>query len=173
MTSNPHLGSIERHDGRTTLKFRRTFNHRPEKVWRAITESEHMRWWMPVDMIGERGTGATVKMVFWPDLVEKKGLSPDAGTATISEWTPPEVFEFVWHGSKVRFEVTATSDGCVLNLSVNIETDDIDTIADNAGGYHLWLDHLSRLLDHGASPSIAQAEQQSTNHEYRRLAETP
>ncbi len=172
MTRDPHLGDIERHNGRTTLTFRRSLTHRPDKVWRALTESEHMKSWMPVDMIGERSDGATLKMIFWPDLVEKKGLDPDAGTATISEWNPPQVFEWIWHGSRVRFELTPTPDGCVLDLSVDIDTDDPDTIIDNAGGYHLWMEHLGNLLDHGASPPIADDQPQRLESHYRELIET-
>lgn len=124
-------------------------------------------------MIGERAAGATLNMVFWPDLVAKNGLDPDAGTATITEWTPNQVFEWVWHGSTIRFEITPTADGCVLDLTVDIQTDDPDTIIDNAGGYHLWMQHLTTLLDDGTTPSIANAAPHSLESEYRRLLETP
>ncbi len=172
MTHDPHLGNIERQDGRTTLTFRRALAHQPEKVWRAITESEHMRWWMPVDMAGERFAGATLELTFWPDLVEKMSLDPAAGTASISVWEPHRVFEWIWHGSTIRFELTPTEDGCVLDLSVEIDTDEPDTIVDNAGGYHLWIEHLTRLLDHGQSPSIADAEPHDLESQYRSLLET-
>ena len=169
MTSDSEFGHIERHHSHTTLTFRRSLSHAPEKVWRALTANEHMKWWMPCEMIGERATGATVNMVFWPDLVAKKGLDPDAGTATITEWTPPQVFELVWNGSTIRFELTSASEGCVLDLSVDIQTDDPDTIVDNAGGYHLWMQHLTALLNEGETPSIADAESPSLEAEYRRL----
>lgn len=172
MTADQHLGLIERHDDHTTLRFRRSLAHEPEKVWRALTESEHLRWWMPADMIGERAAGATVEMIFWPDLVEKTGLEPDAGTATIRVWDPPQVFEWLWQGSLIRFELTPTAPGCLLELSVEIETADPDTIVDNAGGYHLWMAHLSTLLDDGSTPPIADANPQNLQDRYRALAET-
>ncbi|MDW3179839.1 MAG: SRPBCC domain-containing protein [Acidimicrobiia bacterium] len=172
MTPDSQLGSIERHGNHTVLRFQRSLAHHPEKVWQALTESEHMKSWLPVDMIGVRSAGATVSMVFWPDLVEKKGLDPDAGTAVISEWDPPNVFEWVWHGSRVRFELTRGGEGCLLELTVEIESDDPDTIIDNAGGYHQWADHLTMLLDDGVSPSIADAEPQQREDQYRSLIET-
>ena len=171
MNHESQLGHIERHDGHTRLTFRRSLAHRPEQVWRALTESEHMRWWMPVDMVGERAAGATLKMIFWPDLVEKKGLDPDAGTASVSVWDPPRVFEWVWHGSRVRFDLTPTAEGCVLDLTVDIETDDPDTIIDNAGGFHLWVEHLGALLDDGETPPIADAEPHGLENRYRLLVQ--
>lgn len=169
MTIDSPLGEINRGGGRASLRFTRRLAHDPEKVWRALTESEHMRWWMPVDMIGERATGATVGMVFWPDLVERKGLDPDAGTATIQVWDPPSVFEWVWHGSQVRFELEPHPDGCELRLIVEIDEDHSDTIVDNAGGYHLWMDHLTKLLDTGSSLPIADADSQPLQAMYRAL----
>ena len=172
MTIDSPLSEINRDDGRATLHFTRSLPHGPEKVWRALTESEHMRWWMPVDMVGQRATGATVDMVFWPDLVEQKGLDPDAGTATIQVWNPPSVFEWVWHGSQVRFELEPRPNGCELRLMVKIDDDDPDTIVDNAGGYHLWVDHLTRLLHTGSSTPIAKADSQPLEAMYRALLQS-
>lgn len=171
MTPERALGNIERGDGRATLRFTRNLTHPPEKVWRALTESEHMRWWMPVDMIGDRAAGATVRMVFWPDIVEAKGLEPDARTATIEVWEPQRTFEFLWHGSRIRFDITPTSTGSELSLTVNIDSDDPDVLVDNAGGYHLWMDHLETLMDTGSSPPIADADSTILNDQYRALVE--
>lgn len=173
-TANPRLGSIEQLNGRTILRYRTPLAHHPVKVWAALTESEHMRWWMPVDMIGQRSAGATVEMIFWPDLVEKKGLDPDAGTAAISGWNPPETFEWVWHGVRIRFELGQTPQGCDLRLLVDIGPDDLDheTIIDNAAGYHLWIEHLSALLNNGSSPPIADANPQPLADQYRSLINT-
>ncbi len=158
MTSHGPLGAIERGSGQTTLHFTRELGHVPTKVWQALTESDHMRWWMPADMIGERETGSSVRMVFWPDVVEKKGLEPDAGTAVIQVWDPPRVFEWVWHGSRIRFETGPTAGGCRLDLAVKFDGDDPDTVVGNAGGYHLWMDHLTTLLNTGSSSSIADVD---------------
>lgn len=169
MNSSEPMGEISRDGDHATLRFTRTLRHTPDKVWRALTESEHMRWWMPVDMIGDRSVGSTVKMIFWPDLVAKKGLDPDAGTATIRVWEPSHIFEWVWHGSIVRFDLTEIPQGCQLVLTVVIESDDPDTIVDNAGGFHLWIEHVTTLLDRGTSQAIADADAQHLEVHYRRL----
>jgi len=42
------MGTLEEAGGgRWRLRFTRTLDHPPEKVWRAITEPEHLRAWFP------------------------------------------------------------------------------------------------------------------------------
>jgi uncharacterized protein YndB with AHSA1/START domain len=44
-------------DGRWQLRFTRHLRHAPEKVWRAITEPEHLAFWFPTEMLTfEEGT---------------------------------------------------------------------------------------------------------------------
>ncbi|WP_432420569.1 SRPBCC domain-containing protein [Nocardia carnea] len=45
--------------------------HPPAKVWRALTESEHLRHWFPADILGERRAGAEVRFRLWPESVEQ------------------------------------------------------------------------------------------------------
>ncbi len=54
-----HLG-----DGRWQLRFTRTLLHPPEKVWRAITEPEHLEHWFPTTIEGERSAGARLRFLF-------------------------------------------------------------------------------------------------------------
>jgi uncharacterized protein YndB with AHSA1/START domain len=136
-------------------------------VWRALTEPEHMRYWMPCDLIGKKENSATVRVVFWPDLVEAKGMDPDAGTAKIEVWDPPRTFEWIWNTTRIRFEITPTPDGCSLQLTVGIGTDDPDLVIDAAGGFHLWLEHLTNLLDTGSSLPLAAADPQPLEARYR------
>lgn len=168
MMADGPLAAVQSSGGRTTLRFTRSLRHAIEKVWHAATDSDQMRWWMPADMVGEREAGATVQMVFWPDLVEARGLDPDAGPATIHVWDPWKTFEYDWHGSQIRFDFAAKADGVVeLQLVVDIDTDDEDLVVDNAGGFHLWMDHFTRLLDTGASPAIAEADAAPIQAAYR------
>ena len=51
------LATVLDDDGRVALRFRRRLPHPPEKVWRALTESEHLQHWMPCDLVGERRAG--------------------------------------------------------------------------------------------------------------------
>ena len=56
-------------DGRWVVRFERHLRHDRQKVWRAITESEHLAQWLPTDIVGERRTGAAIELPFWPDHV--------------------------------------------------------------------------------------------------------
>jgi len=41
------LGTLARHGDRWTLTFTRRLAHPREKVWRAVTEPEHLAMWYP------------------------------------------------------------------------------------------------------------------------------
>ncbi len=51
-------GTLHRVGNRSMLAFERRLNHRPEKVWRALTESKELTAWRPADMQGAREVGA-------------------------------------------------------------------------------------------------------------------
>jgi uncharacterized protein YndB with AHSA1/START domain len=171
MTTQDRLGKVERDGGRTTIRFTRSLAHPPEKVWQALTESEHMRYWMPGDLVGLKEKGATLQMVFWHDLVEAKGIEPDGGTATVEVWDPPRTFEWIWNSTRIRFEINPTSGGSTLQLTVGIGTDDPDLVIDAAGGFHLWLEHLANLLDTGSSIPLAAANPEPIEARYRAQVE--
>ena len=46
-------GKLEDLGGQWRLRFTRQLAHPQERVWRAITEPEHMRAWFPQDVAGE------------------------------------------------------------------------------------------------------------------------
>ena len=53
-----------REDGRWTLTFVRRSPHPVEKVWRAITEPEHLAVWFPTTIDGERSAGSPLSFSF-------------------------------------------------------------------------------------------------------------
>lgn len=58
-------GDLEQlEDGRWQLRFTRSFRHPPEKVWRAISEPEHLARWFPTTIEGERVAGAVLRFAF-------------------------------------------------------------------------------------------------------------
>src|SRR5207248_3199646 len=82
-------GRLEQAGDRWQLHFTRRLPHPPEKVWRALTEPEHLKEWFPNDIEGERKEGATLRHVFRND------EAPDmAGEMRVYE--PPSVLEFTW-----------------------------------------------------------------------------
>ena len=58
-------GKLEQgHDGRWQLRFERRLTHPQEKVWRAITDPEHLAAWFPSTIEGERAAGARLRFSF-------------------------------------------------------------------------------------------------------------
>src|SRR3954454_20095057 len=57
------LGTLAEHEGEWQVRFERRLRHPLEKVWRAVTEPEHMQAWFPDEMEGERRAGAPLKFV--------------------------------------------------------------------------------------------------------------
>src|SRR5215831_6926382 len=54
-------GTLEDLGGRWRLRFTRELAHPQERVWRAITEPEHLRAWFPQHISGDWVVGGTIK----------------------------------------------------------------------------------------------------------------
>ena len=132
-------GQLEQSDGRWRLRFTRTLPHPPEKVWRAITEPEHLGAWFPTDIEGERTAGAALRFVF------RNGEGPKVDGEMIT-YDPPSVLEFRWGSEEtLRFEVRPDGEGSVL-LFLNT-FDELGKAARDAAGWHVCLDALASHLD--------------------------
>ena len=130
-------GTLDRRGDRWTLTFVRRLKHPPEKVWRALTEAEHLAAWFPAEMHGERAAGAPLRFVF----------SNDEGPPTEGEmlvYDPPRVLEFRWDTDVLRFDIRPEGEGCVLTM--------VDTFAElgkaarDGAGWHACLDVLEHHL---------------------------
>ena len=132
-------GTLEEADnGRWRLRFERELNHPPEKVWRAITEPEHLAHWFPTTIDGERASGARLGFTF-----PRGQLPPFDGQMLTYE--PPSVMELLWGVDVVRIEIRATEQGTRLTL--------LDTLGErgkaarDGAGWHLCLDSLAAHLN--------------------------
>lgn len=148
MNDHDQMGEVLRADGRVTLRYVRELRHAPEKVWAALTESEQLRAWMPIDLIGERAAGAKLQARFWPDFVTKYGIDPVEQPAEIRVWDPPKTLEWLWDKDLLRFELEATASGTRLVFSTTIDTQEVPGHK-TAAGYHLCLRCLEEQLDEG------------------------
>ncbi|TMC49980.1 MAG: hypothetical protein E6J14_07215 [Chloroflexi bacterium] len=45
------------------MRFTRRLPHSPDKVWRAVTEAEHLEAWFPHQIVGEWVVGAPLRFV--------------------------------------------------------------------------------------------------------------
>jgi uncharacterized protein YndB with AHSA1/START domain len=147
------------HDGdRPGLRFVRHYPHPRERVWRALTESDQLRHWMPCDIVGDRAQGAAITLPFWPGHVEKYGIEEPVLTGRIELWDPPRRFGWTWGGDLQVFELVAVEGGTRLVFTTWPEDPDPAGIASSAGGYHLCLAELAVLLDTGTAPPMTEVD---------------
>ena len=99
-------------DDRWMLTFTRRLPHAPEKVWRAVTEPEHMAAWFPDKMVGERRAGAPLRFV---------AETGDGFEGEMVVFDPPSVMELLWGVDRLRIEVKPDGDGTVLTLTDSFE----------------------------------------------------
>jgi uncharacterized protein YndB with AHSA1/START domain len=151
------LGAVVRDGGRVGLRFERTFPHPPAKVWRALTESEHLRAWMPCDIVGERRAGASIELPFWPPLIAKYDLDTPVLTGRIVVWDPPHTFEWTWDIDVLRWELSPTPEGTALTFTTWLGQGE-DGLTNTAAGYHVCLGELAVLLDTGHAPGVHEAD---------------
>ena len=146
MTPAHRLGEIL-HDGDTVgLRYERHLSHPPERVWRAITESDQLRHWLPVDIVGARRVGAEGRAAFWPDVVAKYHIDQPELPARILAWDPPRTFSWMWDRDTLIFELHPTNNGTRLVFTTWV----VDTTAGvdkTAAGYHVCLDQLVQLIE--------------------------
>ena len=137
-------GRLEQTDGRWQLRFVRRLRHAPERVWRALTEPEHLAAWFPAEMQGERAAGAQLRFV------HRDGRGPTVDGEMIT-YDPPSVLEFRWGADEtLRFEVRPDGDGSLLTF-VNT-FDELGKAARDAAGWHACLDVLAYHLDGEPAP---------------------
>lgn len=98
------LGELIRKDDRVGLRFVRRYHHPIERVWRALTESDQLRFWMPCDIVGERRAGARITLPFWPGHVAKYSITEPVLDGEIQVWEPPTRFGWTWGGDVLLWE---------------------------------------------------------------------
>ena len=130
-------------DGRSRLRFTRSLPHPQEKVWRAITEPEHLSRWFPTTIEGERRAGATLTFSF------PEGEAPPLeGELLVFE--PPSVMEFRWGTDIVRIELQPTTDGTALTMLDVLH--EHGKAARDGAGWHTCLNSLQAALGGGSNP---------------------
>lgn len=151
-------GALEQVDGRWQLRFRRKLPHSPEKVWRALTEPEHLVAWFPTDIEGERAAGAPLRFRF------REGEGP-AIDGEMIQFDPPVALEFRWgQHETLRFELQPDADGCLLTF-VN-RFDELGKAARDAAGWHSCLDALGHHLTGQPAPWTPQERWRQVHRSY-------
>jgi uncharacterized protein YndB with AHSA1/START domain len=150
-------GQLEQIDDRWQLRFVRRLPHPPGKVWRALTEPEHLEAWFPAEIRGERAAGATLRFAFpFEDAPIMEG--------EMVTYDPPSVLEFRWADDVLRFELAPDGDGCILTF-VNT-FDELGKAARDAAGWHRCLDVLGYHLAGEEPPPDSGEGWEVLNSEY-------
>lgn len=165
------LGEIARHsNGATSLRFERELARPPERVWRALTESDQLRHWMPCDIVGPREAGAEVAAPFWDDVVAKYGIEDTELTGRIVTWRPSSTFAWEWDDELLTYQLEPTPTGTQLKLNVDLGSKG-PAVHLVAAGYHICLDQLCALVDTGTAPPFVDADPSEYEARYAELAD--
>jgi len=129
---------VQKDGEKWTLVLVRDLSHPPAKVWRALTEPEHLREWAPFDADRSLGSvgSARLSTVGAPKPLESE--------TQVKRADAPKLLEFNWGGQDIRWQLEPLGDsGTRLTLWHNI---DRRFIAMGAAGWHICFDVLDRLL---------------------------
>ncbi|MQA98577.1 MAG: toxin-antitoxin system toxin subunit [Streptosporangiales bacterium] len=140
--------TLSRSSGRNVLRLERRLRHPQEKVWRAITDPEHLVHWFPSAVRMEPTAGAT--MTF--DFGEGVTMSGE-----ITDLDPPRLFAFTWDVDHLRWELHADGEGTLLVLVHTF--DDRYGGASFASGWNACVALLDELLTTGETHTSGRFEQ--------------
>jgi uncharacterized protein YndB with AHSA1/START domain len=130
-------GKLAQIGDRWQLRFVRRLPHSPEKVWRALTEDEHLAAWFPAEIRGERAPGAALRFV------HRDGAGPTLdGEMLVYE--PPSALEYRWGDDSFRFDVDPDAEGCVLTFLTTFAEG--GKAARDGAGWHTCFDLLAYHL---------------------------
>src|SRR5438128_3545138 len=93
-------GAEVRKDGeKWTLVLVRDLPHPPAKVWKALTDPEHLREWAPFDSDRNLGALGTAK------LSTVGAPTPYVSETHVKRADAPRALEYTWGGADIRWEL--------------------------------------------------------------------
>ncbi len=136
-------GELSQDGGRYRLRFTRKLPHPPDKVWRALTEPEHLAAWFPQRISGGWEPGTPLRF-------EHTELPGPGFDGEVLACEPPRLLEFRWGTDTLRFEVRSEGSECVLVLTDTFA--ELGKAARDAAGWHACLDLLEHHLSDRTAP---------------------
>ncbi len=152
------LGQMDIRDGRVLLTFQRRLPHRPEKVWRGLTEPEHVAAWFPTTIDGDHVAGAPLTHRF-----RELQLPPLTGEMLAFE--PPTLLELLWGDEHLRFDLVPDGEGTLLTFTCSF--DEIGRAARDGAGWHACLDLLGFAVADTAAPWSSADRWTQLNERYK------
>ncbi|UQN28743.1 SRPBCC family protein [Brachybacterium kimchii] len=131
--SDPELHDV---DGGTDIVVRRRYPHPIDRVWRAVTEAEHLATWFPGAPEFELRTGGTVRFA------EFAGDPAEFGEVLALD--PPRLLRFTWDTDVVTLELSGDDEGTELVLTDRLA--DRPAAASVATGWESCLELLGSVI---------------------------
>lgn len=154
LSADEQFGVLEQGNGEITLRFVRRLPHPPAKVWRALTEPEHLATWFPTSVEGELAAGSTLRFGF-------KQMQAPPFDGTMLAFDPPTLMELIWGDERLRFELAPATGGTLLTFTASFA--ELGRAARDGAGWHVCLDLLGcDLAD--ATPPWTQDDRWRTVH---------
>ena len=147
------LGRLDQTSARPQLVFTRRLGHPQEKVWRALTEPEHLKAWFPDTVEGKFEPGGKLRFVSEEHDFEFDG--------EILEFEPPALLAIRWGTDMLRFELRPDGDATVLTFTDTF--DELGKAARDGAGWHECLDYLEVELA-GAKPDFTPGDRWAAVH---------
>jgi uncharacterized protein YndB with AHSA1/START domain len=123
-------------DGRPTVRVERHYTHPIDKVWLAVTSSDHLGQWFPSPVDIDLQPGGSVRFGAF-------GAS-EGQTGNVQALEPPRLLSFTWGEDRLTFELTSDGDGTTFALTHSF--DDRSGAASFATGWGVCLTGLRALL---------------------------
>ncbi|GAA4541525.1 SRPBCC family protein [Pseudonocardia xishanensis] len=95
--------------GRPSVRIERRYPHPIEKVWRAVTEPEHLSSWFPSPVELELRPGGPMRFAAFAE--------GEGGTGRVTTVEPPHRFEFRWGAEEIRIELSESGAETVVVLT--------------------------------------------------------
>lgn len=131
------LGTLSRDGDNYVLTYTRRFAHPIDKVWRAVSEPEHLKVWFPQQIEGERRAGASLRFV---------ASSGDAFDGEMLAFDPPSLMEFTWGTDRIRIELHSDGEAGTRFVLVDM-FHELGKAARDGAGWHECIARLARELD--------------------------
>ncbi|HXB46503.1 MAG TPA: SRPBCC family protein [Streptosporangiaceae bacterium] len=151
------FGVLEHGDQEVTLRFVRWLPHPPGKVWRALTEPEHLAAWFPTTVEGELAAGSGLRFSF------REAQAPPFD-GTMLAFDPPALMELIWGDERLRFELTPDGAGTLLTFTASFA--ELGRAARDGAGWHVCLDLLGYDLGDGEPPWTQDDRWRTVHTEY-------
>lgn len=124
-------------DGRPAVRFSRTYDQPPTRVWQFVTDPDELVRWFPSRAEFDPRPGATITFSGDPNMPESTGriIAADA----------PRRLSFEWGDEELRFDIAETEDGRTRFTLTDVLGAE-DTASRNAAGWEVCLAALDATV---------------------------